>query len=54
MAVELPYRGNWYSTEVKARLGEERVMLVAPPTIFAVINMLGGLTIKAANSLLGY
>ena len=33
---------------------EKRAILVALPKLFAGINMLGGLTIKAANSWPGY
>ena len=54
MAVYLQTGDYWYSMEANKTQNEKRVILVALPAVFVGINMLGGLTIKAINSWLGY
>ena len=54
MALKLPYGDYWYSDDVKISMRWERAVMTALLTIFAGIYMLGGYTIKANNSWLGY
>ena len=54
MAVKLQSGECWYSKEVQNTQGKKRAILTTFPVIFAGINVLGGITIKAANSWLGY
>ena len=54
MAVKLPLGKYWWTKQVKKTEIKKRAILATLPTILAGFNMLGKLTIKAANSWLGY
>ena len=54
MAVKLPSGDYWYSIEINKTHREKRAILVTTPNILTGLNVLSELTIKAANSWLGY
>ena len=54
MAVELSSGDYWYFVDIETSIRKKRAIMTALHTIFAGINMPGGLTIKADNPWLVY